>query len=196
MIRHCSILSLLLLTQCTTPPVNQGRVSGIDPVPFNLMSSDAPGDPAAVRVPILRSATLEQRWGKPKLLVAADGSYHLRYVNPQRSFQALYIYGSPKSFAPAAGSPPPIAGETFDYTKHELVSVQRPQEWKTLTIAGKAVRYYVSQAETGADPVGLSTETFTLTAPDGRTGSYMLSADSDSDKPGLTHEDFFRSAGF
>lgn len=160
------------------------------------MPDGAPGDPAAVKVPLLKSPALERRWGRPALKVKADGSYELTYQNPARSFQMLSIYGAPGSFPRAGATPPNLADLDYDPATKQMVPVSRPQQWQTITIAGQAVRYYVAQPDSGADPARMRTETFTLTAPDGRTASYLLEADSDTEAAGSSHQDLMRTASF
>ena len=197
-----------LLTQCSTSsPVNKPdpaaptastkeaanlTMPGIDTRSLNRL--DEGGSEAKILVPILRAPDLEKRWGKPKLAVAADGSYRLSYSNPKRRFQSLTIYGSPVSY-PAAGAVPPSYIDV-DFTPSGPTTAPRSQEWKTVSLLGRTVRYCVTSPDSGADVAEFPTETVSLTGPDGRTGSYCLSGGSDLASGPLSIPAIYRAARF
>lgn len=199
-----SISLALLCSQCaTTPAVNDGgngaagpaanlEMPGIDTRALNQLSEGGTG--ADVRIPILRAPSLEKQWGKPKLTVAADGSYCLYYSNPKRSFQHLAIYGSPAQYTPAGAVPPAYMDITVAEGRPTTAPVT--QKWQTVSALGRNLRYCVTSPDSGADVAELTTETVTLTAPDGRTASYCLSGGSDLDAGPLSMPALFRAAKF
>ena len=189
------IASGFLLCHCSFP--GAGRADGIDPNPFNLLENQAQPenrDPSRISVPVLRSAALEKRWGKPKLLVGPKGGYALRYENPANDSTHLTIFGSPTLFPTAGAIPPPYTDLGMDAQKQTFVPVEVAQKWQTVEFAGRSVRFCVAEGHSGDEPVQFTTETFRLTGPDGRTASYRLRAATVDD--GTTIESLLRTAAF
>lgn len=189
--------STLLLCQCTN--FLPGRADGIDPNPFNVLETQATAenrDPSRITVPVLRSPSLEKRWGKPRLLVGHAGGYALSYRDPADKNRQLTIFGSPKKYQPAGLIPPPYTdlgrnAELKTFTPEEV-----SQGWQSIEVAGKKVRYYISEGSSGEQPMQYSTETFRLTAPDGRSASYRIRCASVSPKKGNSVEDLMRTVSF
>jgi len=185
------------LCQCSlrTP----GRADGIDPNPFALLEKQATAtnhDAGRIAVPMLRSAALERRWGSPKLLVGPKGGYALRYENPADESNHLTIFGSPDRFPTAGRVPPPYTDLGPNQGTNQIVPTEIRQQWRHLQVAGRDVRYYINEGALGDEPVQFSTETFRLTAPDGRTASYRLRSASRDSQPAAAVEKLFRSAAF
>lgn len=177
-----AIPPLVLLCQCQSPVL--GRAEGIDPNPFQVLERQARPenrDPKRVAVPVLKSAALEKRWGTPKLLVGPQGGYALRYQNPRRSDIHLTIFGSPDMYPIAGAFPPPYTDLGMDPRSGTYAPREVAQGWKTARLAGRGVRFYITEASSPGDPLQYSTETFRLTGPDGRTASYRLRAASAKD---------------
>lgn len=130
---------------------------------------------AAASVPILRAPGLDAKWGAPQMDVAADGSYRLSYKDPSRPFERLVIYGSPKPM-PVLTDPPLVSYE--DLVNDELTGLTRPQAWETTVILGRSVRWFKEADGGGADGDYWSTEGFSVTAADGRSGNYRLVIES------------------
>ena len=199
-----SLSAALLCSQCATTPTApentatsaasaaEERMPGIDTRELN--GRDNSGSEANIKVPVLRAPSLEKQWGKPLLTVAADGSYALHYSNPKRRFQHLSIYGSPAQYTPAGPVPPSYSDLTF--TANGPATRRVDQKWQTATALGRQLRYCVTSPDSGADVAELTTETVTLTAPDGRTASYCLSGGSDLDSGPLSIPAIFSAARF
>lgn len=186
---------LFLLCQCETTLL--GRADGIDPNPFQVLEQQAKPenrDPSRIKVPVLRSATLEKRWGRPTLLVGPNGGYALRYKDPRHHGSHLTIFGSARKYPTAGPFAPPYTDLGADPRTGTFSPREVAQSWKNARIAGRNVRYCIAEARSDEDPIQYSTETFRLTAPDGRTASYRLrsaSATSTTDVSTL-----LESAGF
>ncbi len=121
-----------------------------------------------VTIPHLVSHALAEKWGKPELWILKDGSYGVRYRNPDPDspFEVVTILG----FAAPLQALTSIPDQGFDeMVNGELTSVQRPQQWKSIkvSIAGvskekQKLRYFREYAGGGADGPRDSTDTFTL----------------------------------
>lgn len=191
------LLTPILLTQCAL--WRPGRAEGIDPNPYALLENQATTknrDPKRIKVPVLRSPMLEKRWGKPDLLVGPHGGYLLHYQDPSNSHRFLNIYGTSKSFLPAGPLPPPYTDLGLDPKTKTFNPKEVNQLWSFAEVAGRTIRYCISEGAQGNTPAQFSTETFRLTAPDGRSASYMLRASSKAPKKGLEVEDLFGSTAF
>lgn len=189
--------SAFLLCQCTAPKL--GRAEGIDPNPFELLEKHATAadrDPARIRVPVLKSAAMEKRWGKPRLLVDSKGGYILRYERPGDDDTHLTVLGSPELFLPAGPFPPPFTEIGYDRKTKTVTPVEVSQTWKTAQVADRKVRFYVSEGFSGDQPTQFSTETFRLTAPDGRTASYRIRTASNDESAAYSPEKLMETLAF
>lgn len=185
------------LCQCATPL--PGRAEGIDPNPFQLLEQQATAsnrDPRRLAVPLLRSPALEQRWGQPRLLVGARGGFALRYQDPADPTRHVTIFGSPEMFRTAGATPPPYTELGMDPRKQTFHPTEVSQPWQTVPLAGRTVRYYISQGATGGEPLQVSTETFRLTAPDGRAASYRIRVSSKIGRPADDVRNLLQSVRF
>lgn len=192
-----AISSALLLCQCTVPRL--GRADGIDPNPFDLLEKQATAanhDASRLRVPVLKSAAMEKRWGKPKLLVGPKGGYVLRYQDPNDDDTHLTIFGSPEKFNTAGLIPPPYTELGMDKKNKTFTPVVVSQQWRNVQLAGRNVRYFISEGYSADQPTQFSTETFRLTAPDGRTASYRIRTASNDEKKANSPENLMGSVSF
>ncbi|MDF1739985.1 MAG: hypothetical protein P1U86_12560 [Verrucomicrobiales bacterium] len=139
-----------------------------------------------IAIPQLTSPSLAQSWGTPAIHVLKDGSYSLRYHNPDPDspFETLIILG----FATPVAALASVPDQSFDEEVNgELASVERPQSWKSVkvSIAGdtggkRKLQFFREYAGGGADGPRDSTDTFTLTA-NGKTGHYIVIVDTITD---------------
>ena len=174
-----TVVPIILLCQCHMPM--PGRADGIDPNPFEVLERQAKPenrDPKRVTIPMLRSNILSQRWGSPKLLVGPNGGYALRYENPRNRALHLTIFGSPEMYPIAGALPPPYTDLGIDARSGTYTPREVPQRWKSARLAGRSVRFHLTEARAPGEPVLYSTETFRLTGPGGRTASYRMRAAS------------------
>lgn len=158
-----------------------GKAEGIDPNPFALLEQQATAanrDASRISVPLLRAPSLEKSWGKPRLLVGPRGGYALRYQNPQSATEHVTIFGSSEKFKKAGSTPPPYTDVGHDEKKMTFTPIEVSQKWQFTKIVGTTVRFYISQGESGGDPLQYSTETLQLTAPDNRKASYRIRVSS------------------
>ena len=140
----------------------------------------------AVTIPHLISKKLAEAWGKPEIWVLEDGSYGVRYRNPNEDapFEVVTILG----FSTAVPSLTSAPDQAFDeMVNGELTSVERPQNWKTVKVSisgdteGKRkLQYFREYAGGGADGPRDSTNTFSLTK-NGKTGYYVVIVDTMTD---------------
>lgn len=138
-----------------------------------------------IEIPRLVSATLANEWGPPEMRVAKNGSYELRYHNPDPDypFEIVTILG----FAAPMPGLNSIPGEGHDeLVNGELTTVKHPQKWKFVTVLidqktgakGKLkLRYFREHAGGGADGPRDSTDTFPITK-NGKTGRYIIIVDT------------------
>lgn len=169
--------SVLFLCHCASP--SDGRGYGIDPNPFDLLEQQATAenhDASRISVPVLRSPVLEKHWGKPRLLVGPKGGYALRYENPANHAHLLTIFGSPTRYPTAGDTPPCYTRLDIDRRQGTLTPVSVSQQWQEVELVGRKVRFCITDGPQDRQPAMFSTETFRLTAPDGRTASYRLRA--------------------
>ena len=188
---------LLLLCHCA--PQATGPGYGIDTNPFDLLEKQATAvnhDASRIVVPLLRSLTLERRWGKPKLLVGPQGGYVLRYENPKNRAHQLTIFGSPTLYPPARRTPPAYTRLDIDKAQGTLTPVAVKQQWQQVTMAGRTVRFSITDGPGDNQLALFSTETFRLTAPDGRTASYRLRAAAPGNDQASAASEFFKTAAF
>lgn len=187
----------LFLCHCAMPSV--GKRDGIDPNPFELLEKQATAgnhDPSRIRVPILRSQELERRWGQPRLLVGPQGGYALRYENPANRAHKLTIFGSPARYPTAGGTAPCYTRLDIDRQLGTLTPVSVKQSWLEVMLAGRSVRYCITDGPQDDQPTLFSTETFRLTAPNGRTASYRLLAAAPGKDPAAAASHLLRTAAF
>jgi hypothetical protein len=131
-----------------------------------------------LKTPVLLSPILAKTWGVPTKESSPEGFYRLSYQDPNKPFERLVIYGSPRPF-PSLITPPKMSKDTM--VNGELGSIEVAQKWRATTILGKPVRWYQESAGGGADGAYYETEGFALTDPDGKTGYYHLVIESITD---------------
>ena len=68
--------------------------------------------------------------------------------------------------------------------------------WRTTSVAGRGVRYYTAEGFAGDQPAQISTETFRLTAPDGRTASYRIRTAANDENPANAADKLMGTASF
>lgn len=192
-----ALAGCLLCCQCA--PRIPGRLEGIDTNPFGLLEKQATAknrDASRIRIPVLKSPTFEKRWGSPQLLVGPHGGYALRYRDPRDSHRHLTIFGSPTLYPTAGSTPPPYTNLGFDPQRNTYAPAEVRQAWQHARVAGKEVRFYIAEAASDEQPVQISSETFRLTAADGRTASYRIRTVSDPKNPADSVARWFESLGF
>ncbi len=133
------------------------------------------GDLREVKMPVLRSDYFEKKWGKPDVTTFSDGSYRMRF-REGKTLNYFFIFG--------VTHPKPTPAVPPDWFEEDLGRPTPPhkQEWQTAKILRKTVKWYQADGGTGADFPNFNTVAFSLTAPDGRTGSYRIVASCISKK--------------
>jgi hypothetical protein len=130
---------------------------------------------AGVKVPVVTSPSFEKKWGAPEIRTSESGNYELNYANPDQPFDRFVIQGSPVPFPPLTKAPM-VNGE--EMVNDELTAVEYPQEFRTVEVAGRQVRWYQESLSGGADGAYYATEGFALTDDKGRTGYYRMVVES------------------
>lgn len=129
------------------------------------------------RMPVLRSAYFEKQWGKPETEVMSDGTYQLRYR--QGTTLNFVVIRSLTKMEPSPATPPDWEEASGDPEMTALPA--HKQAWRQTNILGKPVKWYQRDGGSGADFPAYRTEDFSLTSPDGRTGYYRITVDSDAE---------------
>lgn len=190
-----SVCILPCLSSCNLP----GRADGIDPNPFPVLEQQAgPAnrDLSRIRIPILRSATLEKRWGKPRTLSGPKGGYAMRYQDPRNKDRHVTLFGSPDSFPIAGLTPPPYTELGRDQKTNTYAPREVQQMWQLTSINGRPVRYCIAEGGGEGQAMQFSTETFRTTAPDGRSASYRIRFATDSSNSENSPKALLESLGF
>lgn len=130
---------------------------------------------AGVKIPILRSPTYREKWGEPKIAISSAGDYSLTYADPDQPFQRLVIHGSVNPY-PELAKAPEMSGEIM--ADGELTGVEFPQQFRSVEIAGKTVKWFQQALSGGADGAYYSTEGFSLRDGSGAIGHYNLIVES------------------
>ena len=168
-------LGALALCQCGTVIGRAG--AEFDTNPFQLLEAQAGAanhDLSRLKVPMLKSPALEERWGKPTILVGPKGGYGLRYADPKNPGRHLTVFASPEVFAAAGATPPSYTDLGFDLKTNTVEPRETRQEWQHAKVSGQDVRFCVAEANSAENVWQYATETFRMTAPDGRSASYRI----------------------
>ncbi|HVJ46725.1 MAG TPA: hypothetical protein VM511_10095 [Luteolibacter sp.] len=180
-----------LLTQCAT---QNPHTKEIDRVPFHRAAETSSLE--GVTIPVLHSAKLEKRWGKPKITVLPDGSYHLSYSKSGNGFETLSIYGVPGSINSDAPTAPTYQDIGYDEKRKTATMVPYQQKWQTIEILGRPIHLYIDNPGGGADAFQLSTVTFSHQIPGKPIGSYRIVSSSNIDGPGEVIDSYIKTVTF
>lgn len=184
MMKKAALLVLIpLLQHCGTRPAAQSG-DGLDRTPFHHAPTAKNLD--GVTISILRSPSLEKRWGKPEIAVTPEGGYHLSYRKPGDHFEGLDIYALPGSLDSDAPNPP-------DIIHYETRS---PQKWRNYFIAGIVVHAFVETPGGGDTPATVSTVTFPVSLSGKPTASYRIVATSNNGEDSKEIRTYLTSASF
>lgn len=141
-------------------------------------STQLPVTSLDVDAPVLDAKGLGKGWEQQFQTVSNDGqSYEIRYRHQSDPFEQLVIYGSTKPF-PKLVNPPVLTKPSMDGLYENDPGIKTPQSWKSTSIMGQTVRWYQEDVPDGADGSYYSTEGFSLTSPEGKTGYYRLVIES------------------
>lgn len=171
------LISITLLGLCQCQSLVPGRAEGINTNPFQLLEKQATAanhDLSRLQIPMLKSPSFEGRWGKPRILIGPKGGYGLRYQNPADEGVHLTTFGSPTEYGTTGKTPPPYTDLGFDRQAGTVQPREVRQEWQHAQVAGRDVRFYISEADSSGNTWQYSTETFRMTAPDGNSASYRI----------------------
>lgn len=148
------------------------------PVQPSSRSETVSNNLSDVRMPVLRSAYFESKWGKPDIEVMADGTYRLRYR--QGTTLNFVVIQSLTKMNPAPAAAPDWEEAHDDPEGTTPAPPPHKQSWKHTTILGQPVKWYQADGGSGADFPAYRTTDFSLTTADGRTGIYQITVTSDS----------------
>lgn len=189
--RSLLLLPLLALSACTT---NAPKDPGIQPSAYYSIEPTTSLD--SVQIPVLKSAALEKRWGKPEIIVRPNGGYLLSYSKPGDSFETLRIFGEPGRIDTESPTPPtytdigpPAPGSSSPRM------IEHTQEWSTVTLLGRPVHYYLRSPGGGADAPEWSTVTFSR-GELGPSASYRILTTSNQEEGEKIAEGYMKTVGF
>ena len=162
--RPLILLATLWLAACAgrthgTSSSSRTNSGGGDDLDHKLMpglyAASTPGQsaPTGVAVPLLRAPEWESAYGKPTYRIMKDGSYIADYKGHGDSSN-----GGSRDYLTIIGTSRKLSALPFPVT-------QGP--WRVL---GKDVAWFWS----GNESPEITTEAFSLTAPDGRTSTYKI----------------------
>lgn len=173
-----TLSSLPILTQCTsTKPPGEKNNPGLDRGPYHMAEKKS-ASLTGVALPILRSPSLEKRWGKPEITILPSGGYSLQYSKPGDSFETLSVYAAPGTLDSDSPTPPTYTDMGYDEIRKEPIPVEVKQSWRTVSIAGRPTHVYTDSPGGGADPLQFSTVTFPVQNPGKPAASYRVTASS------------------
>jgi hypothetical protein len=177
-------ISCLLLSACA---VSKPKVAGSD---SRLKVEQWIGDqrrdlqesrePTSSKIPLVDFAKMPAAFGKPKWSTSPGGSYEVGYYQdtktPAGESYSLSVFGCEKP-APVLVDAcsvlePAGPGELGEY----------PRTWSTIQVPGlnRSLRYQFSTMAFGDTNDTWETEPFTITTPDGKTGSYQASVECEN----------------
>ncbi|MGJ8725614.1 MAG: hypothetical protein ACSHYB_13730 [Roseibacillus sp.] len=160
------------LPKNTVPVIDSSWEKAVE---ISVATLDDGGSLVALPIPILRAPSLEATWGKPRVRTSPEGYYSLAYEDPNRPFERLVIYGSPKPFPQPIAAPKIRSDEMVD---GELGTVEKFQNWENTQVMGNTVLWFTESTGGGADGTYYSTVGIRLTGPDDRIGYYRLVIES------------------
>ncbi|MDQ8189259.1 hypothetical protein [Roseibacillus persicicus] len=141
-------------------------------------NANLPATTLDVDAPVLTARGLGKGWEQQWQTVSNDGqSYEIRYRHQSDPFEQLVIYGSTKPL-PKMTKPPVLTTPSRDGLYEDDPGIKTPQSWKSTRVMGQTVRWYQEDVADGADGSYYSTEGFSLTSPEGKTGYYRLVIES------------------
>ena len=168
------IFSALLLVNCNTaPPIKYGEEpvkSWREQVSERALELEIANSLTGVKIPVLKSSMFA-KWGKPSIEVSSLGGYRLIYANPAKPFTRLFIYGYVKPL-PTINTPHDACGR--EKINSGPTGLNVPQKWRNATVKGKNVRWFQESLSSAAHGAYFSTESFSLSGPDRRTGYYRI----------------------
>lgn len=173
-----------VLSSCTTPPAEtpapsaDGSAKGWrSAIGARLSGASEVTGLQGSAVPVLGSPALAAQWGKPRMERAADGSFRLMYMKSGELY-GLVCYSLTSPVATPAAAPAWI--EESPNAQGGVDTVFHSQGWRTATLMGQSVRWCQFDGGGGADFPTFTTECFSRTGADGKTGHYIIQAWSDT----------------
>jgi hypothetical protein len=149
-----------------------------------------------VKIPVMRSPSLDRKWGKPEITVLPNGGYSLYYSAPNQNFESLRIYGVPGRIDSDAPEPPSVIDVAWDNKTNNPTTKPYPQKWSTVNLLGRPVHCYALAAGGGADAPQISTVTFPIERPGFPVASYRIVSSSNLADSGAASESYLESVSF
>ncbi len=137
-------------------------------------------EPISSKIPLVDFGNMPAAFGKPKWRTAPGGQYRVgHYENtktPAGECYGLSVFGCEK--------PAPILGDACSVLEPGLPGKldESPRTWAGVEVLGlkRGLRYQFTTMAFGDTNDTWETEPFTVTTPDGKTGSYQATAECEN----------------
>lgn len=179
-----SAVSCLLVSGCAA---SKPKVAGSDSrVKVGQWIGDQRRDlaesrgPTPSKIPLVDFAKMPTAFGKPKWNTSPDGSYEVGYYQdtktPAGECYGLSVFGCEK--------PAPLLDDACSVLEPGMPGKldESARTWSTIEVPGlnRSLRYQFTTAAFGDTNDSWETEPFTVTTPDGKTGSYQATAECEN----------------
>lgn len=143
----------------------------------NLEDSSAP---PALNIPLVDFGKMSAAFGKPSWRTSPDGQYIISYFDnaktPVGLSYSLSVFGCAK--------PAPMLVDACSVIEPGLPGKtdESPRTWSTVQVPGlnRSLRYQFTTMAFGDSDDTWETEPFTVTTPDGKTGSYQATIECEN----------------
>jgi hypothetical protein len=183
-------ISCLLVSACA---VSKPKVAGSDSrvkveqwIGSQNAGMQASKKPVSLKIPIVDFGDMPAAFGKPKWSTAPGGQYEVGYdenvKTPAGECYSISVFGCEK--------PAPVLGDACSVFEPGLPGKldESPRSWAGVEVPGlnRNLRYQLTTAAFGDSNDTWQTEPFTVTTPDGKTGSYQATAECENAKVAAT----------
>jgi hypothetical protein len=177
-------VSCLLVSACA---VSKPKVAGSDSrvkveqwIGSQNNGMEASKKPVSLKIPLVDFGDMPAAFGKPKWSTAPGGQYQVGYYEdtktPAGDCYSLSVFGCEK--------PAPVLGDACSVLEPGLPGKldESPRTWAGVEVPGlkRSLRYQFTTAAFGDTNDTWETEPFTVTTPDGKTGSYQATAECEN----------------
>ena len=136
--------------------------------------------PVSLKIPIVDFVKIPSAFGKPSWRTASGGRYIMGYFGntktPVGTSYSLSVFGCER--------PAPVLDEAYSVMEPGLPGDldESPRTWATVQVPalGRTLRYQFTNMAFGDINDTWQTEPFTVTTPDGKTGSYQASIECEN----------------
>jgi hypothetical protein len=134
----------------------------------------------SVQIPLVEFGGLSRSFGQPKWSTGPHGQYQSSHGNevklPEGECYGLYVFGTP--------APAPVLNEAPSVLEPGRPGEldESPRTWSTVQVPGlnRSLRYHFATSAFGDTDNTWESEPFTVTTPDGKTGSYQATVECET----------------